>query len=665
MHNLLQMSAENRTAFERFRERHAHRVAKRFEPLDADVFWLRLERWFEDARSPLLALYGERLDATEQGDAIFDCVVDGYLSRPAPLRLLDLERQMTPDWFERSNMIGYVLYPQRFAGTLSDVQDRLDYLDELHISYLHIMSLLKPRPGKNDGGYAIMDYRAVAPELGTLEDLRALATALRERGISLCIDLVLNHTAREHDWARRARAGEPEYLDYYLTFPDRELPDAFEQTLPEIFPDEAPGNFTFVPDMAAGGRWVWTTFYEYQWDLNYANPAVFREMLSIMCFLANQGVDVLRLDAAPFLWKRQGTNCQNQPEVHLLIQAYRALMRIIAPGVIFKAEAIVPPDDLLQYIGVKASVGKRSELAYNNQFMVNIWSGLATRKASLATAAMHMAPRLLLGSCALHYVRCHDDIGWAMTDQMLLQIGEDPHAHRQFLNDFYTGRFPGSFARGEFFQFNPRTGDARISGTTASLAGLEQALENSMQGGDTAEIDLAIRRILLLYGLILGRAGIPLIYMGDELGLLNDPSYKDHPEYAQDSRWLHRPVMDWHKASRRHDPNTIEGRLFGGLVKLIETRRTHPHFHNFGLFQALWSDNPHILAFARRRHDGHLLVLGNFSEHPQSVQPDLPHHAGIDGPVADLLAPNDPILHAGRIHLQSYGLRWLVGEGSI
>lgn len=661
MQNLLQMTPENRAAFERLRERHADRLTERFEPRDADVFWLRAERWFEDARGPLLALYGERRDAMAQADAIFDCVVDGYLARPEPLRLLDIERQMTPDWFERPNMIGYVLYPQRFAGSLRDVQGRLDYLGELHVSYLHIMSLLKPRPGKNDGGYAIMDYRAVAPELGTLEDLRALATALRERGISLCVDLVLNHTAREHEWARRAQSGDPEYLDYYLTFPDRELPDAYERHLPEIFPDEAPGNFTFVPDMAGPGRWVWTSFYDYQWDLNYANPAVFREMLSVMCFLVNQGVDVLRLDAVPFLWKRMGTNCQNQPEVHLLVQAYRALMRIIAPGVIFKAEAIVPPDDLLRYIGVKATVGKRSELAYNNQFMVNLWSGLATRKASLVTASMHRAPRLLLGSTALHYVRCHDDIGWAMTDGMLTQVGEDPNAHRQFLNDFYTGRFPGSFARGEFFQFNPRTGDARISGTTASLAGLEQALEH----GNNGEIDLAIRRILLLYGLILARAGIPLIYMGDEIGLLNDPTYKDDLERAHDSRWLHRPAMDWDKAARRHDPATIEGRLFGGLQRLIETRRAHPHFHNFGLFQPMWTDNVHVIAFARRRHDGHLLVLGNFSEYPQSVQGDLPHHAGIEGPINDLLAPDEHISGSSRIHLASYGLRWLVGEGSI
>jgi amylosucrase len=655
------MSPEHRAAFERLRARRTDHVSERFDERDADLFWLRLERWFEDARGPLLELYGERNDAIEQADAIFDCVVDGYLGRPAPLRLLDLERQMTPDWFERPNMIGYVLYPQQFGGTLNDLLDRLDYLQELQISYVHVMSLLQPRPGKNDGGYAVMDYGAVASDLGTLDDLRTLTRALRERGISLCADLVLNHTAMEHDWARRARAGDPVYLEYYHTFDHRDLPDAYEQSLPEIFPDESPGNFTYVPDMAGSGRWVWTTFYDYQWDLNYANPAVFREMLAIMSFLANQGVDVLRLDAVPFLWKRLGTNCQNQPEVHLLIQAYRALMRIIAPGVIFKAEAIVPPDDLLRYIGVKATVGKQCELAYNNQFMVNLWSGLATRKATLITAAMHKAPRLLLGSTAIHYVRCHDDIGWAMTDEMLTGIGEDPQAHRRFLNEYYIGQFPGSFARGEYFQCNTRTGDARISGTTASLAGLEQALET----GNDADIDLAIRRILLLYGLILGRAGIPVIYMGDEIGLLNDPSYRSDPDKATDSRWLHRPQMDWRKAARRRDPTSVEGRLFEGFRKLIETRRSHPHLHNFGLFQPMWNDNVHVLSFARRRHDGHLLVLANFSEQVQSVQADLPFHAGLTGEAIDLLAPDEPIDGDSRIPLGPYALRWLVADGTL
>ena len=416
MHNILQMSEEAREAFKSIKAREEPKLAQRFTPRDADLFWVRLERYFEDLYFPLMQLYGDHPDSKKHRLAIFESVVDAYLTRPEPLRLLDLERQITPDWFERSNMVGYVCYPEFFAGRLTDVRARLDYLQELGITYLHLMSMLKPRPGKNDGGYAIMDYRAINPALGDMADANALENELRERGMSLCVDLVLNHTAKEHEWAQRAMAGEEEYLDYYHTFPDRSMPDDYEQSLQEIFPDEAPGSFTFYPEMAGGGRWVWTTFYEYQWDLNYANPAVFREMLDTIFFLVDQGIDILRLDAAPFIWKRKGTDCQNQPEVFLLIQAIRALLRVVAPGVILKAEAIVPPDHLLKYVGVKTTVGKQCELAYNNQLMVNLWSGLATRKANLLTQVAHRGPRLLLGAAPINYVRNHDDIGWAMSD---------------------------------------------------------------------------------------------------------------------------------------------------------------------------------------------------------------------------------------------------------
>jgi len=659
MHNILEMSEQSRAVFKALKEREAPRLAQRFTPRDADLFWVRQERYFEDAYLPLLQLYGDRPDWLEHFAAIFDSVVDAYLARPEHLRLLDLERQITPDWFERSHMVGYVCYPQFFAGRLTDVRDKIDYLEELGVNYLHLMSLLKPRPGKSDGGYAVMDYRAVNPELGDMADLNVLASDMCERGMSLCVDLVLNHTAREHEWAQRAMAGEEKYLAYYHTYPDRSLPDAYDKNLLEIFPDEAPGSFTFYPQMAGSGRWVWTTFYDYQWDLNYTNPAVFREMLETMFFLVDQGVDVLRLDAAPFLWKRMGTSCQNQPEVFLLIQAFRALLRVVAPGAILKAEAIVAPDALVKYIGVKTTVGKQCELAYNNQLMVNLWSSLATRKANLVTQAAHRAPRLMLGAAPINYVRNHDDIGWAMADEDLVMIGEDPYLHRQFLNEFYTGRFPGSFARGSFFQFHPETGDARISGTTASLAGLEQALEDQ----DESAIELAIRRILLLHSIIMARGGIPLINMGDELGLLNDVSYLQDPEKASDSRWLHRPGMNWAKADKRHDLDTVEGQLFAGLLKLVKVRKSSPLLHNFASFQPIHADNVHVLAFSRMRHDGNLLVLANFDEHPQSVQDDLPDRAGIVGKVRNLLAEHTPLNKAdGRIYLKPYETFWLTGE---
>ena len=364
------------------------------------------------------------------------------------------------------------------------------------------MPLLKPRPAPNDGGYAVMDYRAVDPRLGTTDDLRATADVLRGAGISLVLDLVCNHTAREHEWAEKARAGDPTYLAYYRTYPDRTEPDDWERSLPEVFPDFAPGNFTWDP---ACERWVWTTFNDYQWDLDYTNPDVFAEMFAVICHLANVGVEVLRLDAVAFMWKRKGTNCQNQPEVHLLLQAWRALSRIVAPAVILLAEAIVSPDDLVGYLGRGEGAGKECELAYHNVLMVSLWSALAEQNAALLTHTLRAMPPIPPSAAWLTYVRLHDDIGWAVTDENAGAVGLGGYDHRAFLSDFYSGEFPGSFARGAVFQANPATGDRRISGSLASLAGLEEALER----GDDEAAALAVRRILLLNHLILTFGGVP------------------------------------------------------------------------------------------------------------------------------------------------------------
>ncbi|PSB11272.1 alpha-amylase [Pleurocapsa sp. CCALA 161] len=659
MHNILLMSDEARSAFIAMKSREEHKLAACCEPRDADIFWLRFERYFEDLYYPLIKVYGDYEDAIEQFRILFDHMVEAYAARPQALRLLDLERQFTPQWFQQPNMVGYTCYADLFADNLNGVREKISYFQELGITYLHLMPLLEPSPGLSDGGYAVKNYRKVNPELGTMSDLRQLANELHDCGISLCLDLVLNHTAKEHEWAQRAMAGEEEYLDYYYTFGDRTLPDAYEQTLPEIFPNDAPGNFTWYPQMASKGRWVWTTFNEFQWDLNYTNPTVFREMVDLMFFLANQGADVLRFDAIPFIWKRLGTNCQNQPEVFQLIQAFRAIMRVVAPGMILKAEAIVPPDALLQYLGVKSTVEKQCELAYNNQLMVVLWSSLATRNVSLMTQVFHDLPRTMIGCAFINYVGNHDDIGWAMTDEALAAVGENGFLHRQFLNQFYTDTYPDSFAKGTLFQFNPETKDARITGTTASLAGLEKALAT----GDSNKIDLAVRRILLLHSIILGFGGIPLIYMGDELGVLNDFSYLSDPLKAGDSRWIARSPMDWSKAAKRHDPNTVEGKIFQGLVHLIKVRKSTSLLHCFSYFQPMWTDNEHILAYCQKRAEGTLMVLANFQSTEQSVTAKMLEYGGLIGKIRNLLANNvSPIIANERIYLQAYETMWLVSD---
>ena len=487
-------------------------------------------------------------------------------ARSDDLQRLDAAREHDPAWFQSQQMLGYVCYADRFAGTVAGVGAHLDYLGELGVTYLHLMPLLRPRPGENDGGYAVADYRQLDERLGTIDDLVTLATALRARGISLCVDLVLNHTAKEHEWARRAAAGDAHHRAFYRVFPDRQQPDAYERTLREVFPEWAPGNFTWDEEMSA---WVWTTFHSFQWDLDWSNPDVLLAMAGNLLFLANCGVEVVRLDAVPFMWKQLGTSCENLPECHQLLRALRALVAIAAPATIFKAEAIVAPDDLVQYLGAGDPPRRECDLAYNNQLMVMLWSSLAARDARLMANALRRMERQPLGTSWVTYVRCHDDIGWAVMDEDAATVGSSGVGHRSFLSAFYAGAYHGSYARGALFQVNPATGDSRISGTAASLCGIEAAIADN----DLDALDRAIERLRLLSSVAFAMGGTPLVYMGDELGLRNDHEWESDSQRASDNRWMHRPPMDWVAAGRRHDITTVEGRIFTRFTRLVAARR--------------------------------------------------------------------------------------------
>jgi len=513
------------------------------------------------------------------------------------------------------------------------------------------MPLLHARPKPNDGGYAVADYGAVEPALGTIDDLRALAADLHAHGMALCVDVVLNHTAREHAWARAAAAGDERRRAYYLTFPDRTEPDEYERTLPEVFPDNAPGSFSWIPEL---DRWVWTTFNAFQWDLDYTNPEVFREMAEVVLGLADAGVDVLRLDAVPFLWKRKGTDCQNQPEVHQLLQALRAVGRIAAPGVAFKAEAIVSPAQLVTYLGTGRHEGKECDLAYNNVLMALLWSALASGRVALMTHVLDSMPAVPPGAGWVTYVRCHDDIGWTIGPEDAAAVGEDAHLHRRFLADFYAGDFPGTFARGARFQPDEATGEARTSGMTASLAGLEAA------GGDALARELAIRRVLLLYAMAFAHGGLPLIYMGDELGLLNDAAWADDVHQRDDNRWMHRPPMDWAAAERRHDDDSVEAAIWAGLRRLIEARRATRATHAYGAGQPLWTGNDHVYGLLRTFAAETLLILANFTADEQAVRAAIPDEYGVRlSPSA--AEPDGRDLHADdeEIVLAPYQFLWI------
>ncbi len=577
-------------------------------PADQRIFDLRWKRSEADLMEPLRLIYGEHPKFESFITDLKTLLQQRWNERAPELKDLDLQRDLEPEWFLSEKMVGYVFYIDRFSGDLKGVLKHTDYLSDLGVNYVHFMPCLKPRPGDSDGGYSVMDYRAINPELGTMEDLEKVTAALRAKDMSVCIDLVLNHTAKEHEWAVKARAGDKKFQDYYWMFDTDEIPEEYSKTLVEVFPETAPGSFTFYDDAK---KWVWTTFNEHQWDLNWTNPNVFLEVVDIMLNLANKGADVLRLDAVAFMWKRMGSNCQNQPEVHDLLQALRAATRIAAPALIHKAEAIVSPRDLVPYLGAGRHSGREANLAYHNNLMVQYWSSLATRDVRLMTHVLgtHF-PGVFRNASWATYIRCHDDIGWAVTDEDGGAIqGMSGFGHRKYLADFFSGQHPGTFARGGIFQENPDTGDRRNSGSFASLAGLEAALEDK----DKMAVSTAIDRILMGYALMASFGGLPLLYMGDEIGLLNDHSYTNDPAKAHDNRWMHRPKMDWKQAAKRHKPETVEGRIFEGVQAILRRRKANPRLAATCPTRIVDIGNPGIFAFKRESPLGPLLALFNFT----------------------------------------------------
>lgn len=621
------------------------------DPTERRTLELRLERWAPDLESALRQLYPSA-DIDALADRLTAVAVQGHRDRDEDLRVLDERRLLRPDWLQQPGMFGYACYTDRFAGRLTDLPERLDYLGELGVTYLHLMPLLQPRPGDNDGGYAVADYRTVRADLGTNDDLRAVTKSLRSRGISLVCDLVLNHVAREHEWAQRARAGEERYRQYFHVFPDRAEPDAYERSLPEVFPDFAPGNFTWDDEL---GGWVWTTFNEWQWDVNWSNPDVLCEYAEIVVHLANLGVEVLRLDAIAFTWKRLGTSCQNEPEVHALTQALRSVARIACPALAFKAEAIVGPRDLVQYLGTGTHAGKVSDLAYHNSLMVQVWSMLAAGNVVLARQALAGLPPTPPTSTWICYVRCHDDIGWAIDDGDARAVGLDGPSHRRFLSEWYAGDHPGSWADGLVFQYNPATGDKRISGTAAALVGLSTA--------PTAEaVNRSLARLFLAHAIIAGWGGIPVIWSGDELGQPNDPRWRDESGHEADNRWAHRPRLDWRLAEHRTELSSTVGKVFQGIAHLARTRASLPQLHAAAVTQVVQDTDDGVLVVERSHPSGAMVCVYNVTDTWRPVSMEVFRTAGIVDPVNALSGHRVVGGEGGTAMLSPYAAWWVVGR---
>jgi amylosucrase len=608
-------------------------------------FESRLAKYWPTLFTLLYALYGQRYDFFYHLEQILLTAARGWADRPQALRELDAHRINEPEWFQSERLVGGALYVDLFSENLGKLRAQIPYFQKLGLTYLHLMPLFAVRPGDSDGGYAISNYRSVDPRIGTIDDLRALADDLREAGIVLVLDFVFNHTADDHHWAQDAQAGLREFQDYYYLFPDRTLPDRYEQTLRDIFPTVRRGSFTWHEGMQ---RWIWTTFNSFQWDLNYGNPAVFRAMLDELLFIANTGVDIVRLDAVAFIWKRMGTSCENQPEAHTLIRAFNALARIAAPGLLFKSEAIVHPDEVVRYVGTE-----ECQVSYNPTLMALLWESLATRKVLLLTRSLSHRHKLPPGTTWINYLRCHDDIGWTFDDQDAEAIGINAYDHRKFLNAFYTGQFPGSFARGVPFQHNAETGDMRISGTMASLAGLEQAIE----ANDAELKERAIRRMLLLYAVTLSIGGIPLLYLGEEWGMLNDYDFVSDPAKAGDTRWVHRPKMRWEYLDELQDDGSIRKRIFTSAQRMIQLRKELPALADLQM-ELVATDNPHVLGYVRMHEGNRLLVLANFSEEPQAVAGNRLRTAGLGRFFQDRIS-GTTIATSTDIELDTYGFLWL------
>jgi amylosucrase len=606
----------------------------------------RLERYWPQLFEYLHALYGWQYDFFYTLEQVLETLVQSWLSRPVDLKALDDQRLADPQWFASQEMVGGVLYVDLFSDNLARLHEHIPYFRKMGLTYLHLMPLFAVPHGDNDGGYAVSDYRAVNPDIGTMQELGQLARVLRREGISLALDFVFNHTSDQHLWAQRAKAGDADHQSFYHIFSDRSLVARYQRHLRDIFPSVRRGSFTFNEEMQ---RWVWTTFNSFQWDLNYGNPQVLRAMAEEMLFLANQGVEILRLDAVAFIWKRMGTDCENQPEAHRIIQAFNLMARIATPALLFKSEAIVHPDEVVRYIAED-----ECQLSYNPLLMALLWEALATGEVSLLARCMRQRAHIPRACSWVNYLRCHDDIGWTFDDNDARQIGIDPKGHRRFLNDFYTGRYPESFARGVPFQFNPDNGDLRISGTLASLAGLEDALEKQ----DDNLIQMTVRRINLLRSIILSIGGMPLIYLGDEWGMMNDYTYLSDPTKVADSRWVHRCRRRWQAREDLDDQDTIEWRFFNEMIKLISLRKQLPAFRNGGM-QVVETGNVHLFGYLRAGNGDKVWVINNFSRHAQQMDPKHLAAVGINNPCNDLVSQVELSLDDG-LALSGYQFVWLV-----
>ena len=603
----------------------------------------RFNQYYDELKWLYCELYKNQDEALEQ---LCGQMYRFYTERKAALKRMDRERAKNPQWYKGNRMVGMMMYTDAFAGDLKGVLKHLNYIEECGVNYLHLMPLLETPEGRSDGGYAVSDFRKVRPDLGTMEDLECLAAECHKRDVSICLDFVMNHTSEDHEWARKARMGDPEYQSRYFFYDNYDLPAQFERTVPEVFPTTAPGNFTWVAD---AGKYVMTTFYPYQWDLNYWNPVVLNEMVGNMLNLVNRGIDVIRIDAVPYIWKQLGTNCRNLPQVHSIVRIMRIICEIVCPGVLLLGEVVMEPDKVVPYFG---SVEKpECHMLYNVTTMAATWNSVATKDIRLLRQQMNVVSSLPKDYVFLNYLRCHDDIGWGLDYPWLKQFGIDEVSHKKYLNDFLTGQYPGSFGRGELYNSDPESGDARLCGTTASLCGIEKAAYER----DEEALKKAVRLDLMLHAYMLSQSGIPVIYSGDEIGQENDYTYHENPKKWDDSRYLHRGSFRWDLEKKRSVKGSLQETIFEGIKKLESIRAQFPVFCTDAEVWTIDTWDDAVLGLVRRSGEEKLIALFNFSEFDKVAWINEE-----DGMYKDLISGRK--LEAKGVQIPAYGVYWLMRE---